>query len=106
MGTVFKKLGRLLGLRSPSEPAPAGKSESERWADLGAAMTQGIVAGIEQGSARRADLIASGLTPEEAQALLLREVVLDADPAFLAYCEGVVRRSFGTLYEDDKENVA
>lgn len=57
---------------------------------------------MDKAEARRAELLASGLTPEEAQAVMWREML--ADPGFqvmLAYAEGVVMRSFGTLYEDE-----
>ena len=83
---------RLLGARSPSE--------SERWAALGAEMTQAIVRGMEQSDARRAGLVASGLTPEEAQAVMVRELILNTHPAFLAHTELIVMRSFGSLYDD------
>jgi len=59
--------------------------------------------GIEKSAVRRAELIASGLTPEEAQAALWRELV--TDPGFresMAYAEGVARRSFWTLYEAEE----
>jgi hypothetical protein len=102
-GTVLRKLRGLLGLRSPSEWVPVAPGKWERWEDLGAAIAEGMARGFEQVDARRAELIASGMTPEEAQAVLLREVVLNADPAMLAYSEGVVRRSFWSLY-DDEEN--
>lgn len=97
-----RKLLRLLGVRSPSEwvPTPAGW---ERWEDISAAVTEGLAAGIRQASARRAELLASGMTPDEAQAALLRELVLETDPAAFAYAEGVTRRSFPGLYEDDEE---
>ena len=98
MVVMFRKLRGLLGRRSPSE--------SERWAAAGAAMIEGMKRGFDQGDARRAELLASGMTQEQVQAVLLQEVVLNTDPAFLAYCEGVTRRSFWPLYEDDKENVA
>lgn len=61
--------------------------------------------GIEQSDARRAELLASGLSPEEAQAVMLREL-LDWDaahPEFMEHTHRIVMRSFGTLYEDDDE---
>jgi hypothetical protein len=94
----------MLGIRSPSEWLPTGEGTWERWADIGASMAEGMKAGMEQSAARRAELLASGMTIEEAQAVMYREMV--EDPGFAAmmeYSRGVVMRSFGTLYEDDDE---
>jgi hypothetical protein len=94
---MFRRLVmRLFGVRSPSESA--------RWAAIGTSMIKGMQCGMEQSAARRAELLASGLTPEEAQAVLLRELVLNADPAMLAHAELVAKRLFGTLYEDEGED--
>lgn len=61
--------------------------------------------GIEATEARRAELLASGMSPEEARAVLWREMYTDPGfPAFLAHAEGVAKRSFRTLYEDDEED--
>jgi len=95
---MFRRLARLFGYRSPSESA--------RWTQFGTAMAEGMKRGIEQSDAHRAELIASGLTPEEAQLALMRELILDDSPemlAMLAHAEGVARRSFPALYEDDEE---
>jgi hypothetical protein len=59
---------------------------SERYAAFGAELAGGLARGIEEGS-RRAAL---GLPPEP------------VSPESLAYAEGVARRSFFALYEDDE----
>lgn len=77
-------------------------SPSIAWADAGKRFAADMKRGMDKSAARRAELLASGLTPEEAQAVMMRE--LFADPAtavMLARAEGIVMRSFGTLYEDD-----
>ena len=106
MRRIFRRLAvRLSGTRSPSEWAPTRNGESERWAALGASMIEGMKAGMEQVDARRAELLASGKSPEEAQAALLQEMLSDPGlPAMLEYSRGVVMRSFGTLYEDEDED--
>lgn len=98
---------RLFGVRSPSEWVPIGGGEARRWADLGAAMVEGMRSGMEQAAARRAGLIASGLTAEEAQAVMLREMVLG--PGFtemMEYSRGVVMRSFPGIYDDEEDGEA
>lgn len=103
MVVMFKRLLRLFGVCSPSEPWVTPLGTVTCWEDLGRLLSEGMARGAGQVDARRADLLVSGMTPEEAQAVLMREFVLNADPAMLAYSEGVVRRSFWTLYEDDEE---
>jgi hypothetical protein len=77
-------------------------SPSVAWADAGQRFAADLKRGMDKAGARRAELLASGLTPEEAQAVMWREMVEDPGfPALLAYTEGVVMRSFGTLYEDE-----
>lgn len=93
---LLRTARRLLGLRSPSE--------SVRWARLGESMMQAMAAGFERSSARHAELVASGMTHEEAQAVLWREMV--QEPGFaesMAHAGLVARRSFWTLYEDDED---
>jgi hypothetical protein len=96
-GILRRLAGRLFGIRSPT-----GKGTAERWADLGASMIEGMKTGMEQAEARQAELLASGMTPEEVRAVMYREMV--EDPGFkemLEYSRGVVMRSFGTLYEGE-----
>lgn len=101
---MSRKLLRLLGVRSPSEWCPTGGGRAVRWADLGEAVARGWAEGIEKTSARRAELLASGMTPDEAQAVLWRELALDPGfPVMLARAETVARRSLWSLYEDEEE---
>jgi hypothetical protein len=107
MTVMFKRLLRLLGVRSPSEQVPLGDGEWARWTALSTAVTEGLATGIRKASARRAELAATGMTGEQILATMLQEQA--SDPEFhkmLAYSEGVARLSFWTLYEDDEENVA
>jgi hypothetical protein len=93
--TALQRLLRLLRLR---------RSPSRDWYAAGQRLAADMVRGIEQAEARRAALLALGLTPEEAQAVMVQEMF--ADPGFvvaMAHAEGVVMRSFGTLYEDEGE---
>lgn len=77
-------------------------SASARWAEAGKAMAEGMRAGVERASLRRAELAATGMTQEEILTAMLREQASDPEFAkMLAYSEGVVRRSFWALYEDE-----
>lgn len=101
---LARLLRRLLGIRSPSEWVFVD-GIPVRVKGFQARMVEGFRLGIEQANARRAELLASGMTPEEAQAVLVREMLSDPGlPALLDYSRGVVMRSFGTLYEDDDED--
>lgn len=80
-------------------------SSSQAMFELGSQMIESMQRGFEQAEAREAELIASGMTLEEAGTVMLRE--LFADPGFheaMAYAEGVARRSFPTLYEYDEDD--
>lgn len=78
-------------------------SQSKAWAEVGERLIDSMKRGIDETEARRAELLASGMTAEEAQAELLREMFADPGfPAMMAHAEGVARRSFPTLYEDDE----
>ena len=80
-------------------------SPSIAWTDAGQRMIADMKRGMDKSDARRAELLASGMTPEEVQAVMIREMFADPGfPAAMAHAEGVVRRSFGTLYEDDDED--
>lgn len=79
-------------------------SPSIACAHAGQRFVADIKRGMDQADARAAELLASGLTPEELRAVMWQEML--ADPGFqamLAHAEGVARRSFPTLYEDDDE---
>jgi hypothetical protein len=99
---IGRLIRRLLGVRSPSEWVPTGGGEAARWADIGASMIEGMQRGMELAEAERAALIASGMTPEEAQAVMLRDLVLNTDPVMLEYSRGVVMRSFPGIYDDEE----
>jgi len=93
------RLVRRLLHRTRLRPSP-----SIAWYAAGQRLAADMKRGIEQAEARRAELLASGMTPEEAQAVMVREMF--ADPGFaaaMAHAEGVVMRSFGMLYEDDDD---
>lgn len=91
---MFRRLLHRLHLRY---------SPSVALADTGRAMAADWARGFEQSDRRRAELLASGLTADEAHVVLLREAVFETDPAVFAYAEGVARRAFWTLYEDDED---
>lgn len=76
---------------------------SQVWAEIGEHLIESMRRGIDKTEARRAELIAAGLTAEEAHAVLWRELVTDPGfPAMMAHAEGVARRSFPEIYEDDE----
>ena len=78
-------------------------STSKDWAEFGERLIDSMKQGIGKSEARRAELLASGMTVEEAHAVMWREMVTDPGfPAMMAHAEGVARRSFSTLYEDDE----
>jgi hypothetical protein len=92
---VFSPLRRL---RRRLRPSP-----SQAWAEVGERLIDSMKQGIDETEARRAELLASGLTAEEAHAVMWREMITAPGfPAMMAHAEGVARRSFPTLYEDDE----
>lgn len=75
------------------------RSPSAQWMLAGEVLTGLIVTGFEQGARDAAQWRAEGLSEEE----ILARAMASVTPEFLAYAEGVAKRSFWSLYEDDED---
>lgn len=98
---MFRKLLRLLGVRSPSEtllllPPDGGPPVAVDIQESGRSIAEGLAAGIEQ-AARET----GGMTWDER----VRRLPENTDPETTAYAEAVARRSFPALYEDEEADV-